>query len=141
MDSTITKYLKLLTLKPKSDKFFIDVAKGLTGKTISDPKQAKLAVREKISEGEVKASNDNVAGLEAQVVKEQNGNGVAPPKAYFFKSPAYGEQKAEDYVKQWHERCGKPRLLGGGILIPLSNITKQDKLTFRRINDDISTLV
>jgi hypothetical protein len=145
MDSTITKHLKMLSLKPKGDEFFKDVAQGLTGKSVSNPKEAKVIVRETIAKGEVDASNDNVAGLQQQVAEEKQGMGTVNPnrrlaKAYIFNRTAFDEDSAEKYMDTQNVKYGKPRLVGGNILIPLDSITKQDRLASKRIDDNISIL-
>lgn len=144
MDKTITTHLKKLTLKPRSDDFFKDVATDLTGKKVNNPKEAKVIVREKISEGQVEASNDNVEGLQAQVVSEQEGGGTGKysrqAKAFMFKKPAFNEEKAEKYLDDRKLPYGRPVHTKSTILLPLASISTDETLASKKIDANISIL-
>jgi len=144
MEKTITSHLKKLNLKPRSDNFFKEVAEDLTGKTVDNPKEAKVIVRVKISEGQVTASNDNLSGLKAQVVSEQEGGGTSGykrlAKAFMFKKPTYNEEKAEKYLDDRNIAYGRPVHTKKTILLPLDSISKDDTLASKRIDEHISIL-
>lgn len=150
MDKIITKHLKNLVLKPRSDEFFQEVAEDMTGNKVQ-AKKAKIIVRKKISEGQVEASNDNVEGLkkqvvdeQKQVVDEQNGGGTEnfrrQAKAYLFNKSSFDEKKAEEYLDKRDIQYGKPRNFRDKILIPLANISKNDKLGTKEVDSHVHIL-
>lgn len=79
MDNTITQHLKKLTITPRSDDWYKQVAQKI-GRPAGSGGRAKVAVRDFISEGQKKASNDNHEMLDRQVqeeAKQQQGKGSA----------------------------------------------------------------
>lgn len=143
MDEVITKHLKNLVLKPRSDEFFQEVAEDMTGKKVP-PKKAKVLVRKKISEGQVEASNDNVEGLKKQVVDEQNGGGTEKyrrqAKGYLFNKSSFDEEKAEEYLDNQNIQYGRPLNFENHILIPLASISKNDKLGTKKVDTHVHIL-
>lgn len=139
MEQQITKDLKKLKLQPRSRENFQEIAQKLTGKSV--PKEeAKAVVREEISDGQVKASNDNVEGLQAQVEREQNGGKINREKAYMFDSGIFTPQEAEAYLDKRNIRYAKPKTLGGRHLLAIDNIRVNDIISGKKVDNGVTVL-
>lgn len=133
MESIITKHLEKMTLKPRNDDFFIKAVEELTNEKIKNPKIARVKVREIVSNGQVKAKNDNLKGLQNQVKEEkitQIGRGFIindEIKGILFKTDFYDIQKAERYLDKKNIKYGRPKQISNALIFPLHKIHKNDR--------------
>ena len=71
MDQIITKHLQNMTVKPRPESWFRNVAEDLGQKSTPNP---KAVVRATISKGQVAASNDNIELLKKQAQSAKGGS-------------------------------------------------------------------